>query len=1141
MKKYFANIFAAAAIAVLAQGCTATDGKPGAEGKDGVACDITDNKDGSRTIECQDGTAVNVKDGTNGSDGDNGTACKVEDNGDGSKTIACTDGTSVVVADGEDNIKMNTQLSRYDELPGVVVTIESVSGGVGGKFVAGNTVSVRFRVETGAGDPIPLGQMNSGGIMLSGPTTNYQRIIARQTDLLTRSNDNGDGSYTYTFATAIPSTYLAPLNDTASFGTDSGELAGQALASGTYTIGIDAYKTYTVDGVSLRDVDNATKDVLFGTASTLAPREVVATDNCNQCHSQLQAHGGARRDVKLCVLCHTSGAEDKNVGSVAGGTPGVTIDFGVMVHSIHNAAHLPSVLGVTTGTSGARYYTDTGTPLKYVGYGDKAYDMSGISFPVMPSAYVAYLLSSDGATYTGTGGNGPMPRDVGYSALTASAKLKDDKVRTGLVACATCHGDPDGAGPLLAPAQGDRHKTAPSRKACGSCHTDVDWTKQYTTNTQTMFPQPNDAECAICHRDTGGLSPIKERHTHPVNNTALNPGLNIKILSVGSGNFAAGQSIPMSFAVTNDAGTNVSLHNITRIQFMMVGPTENPQVVAPAVQPFDSAFRKSASFTGNGTASKPALSGGAVAQTIGVIFSSATAFSVTGSTTAKTDYTLGASSGDYLDVTYAGLTFRVTQGSAAFAAGDRFYFDAWPTANSYDMNLPVDIAHELLGYSAGASAVTLPVGNIPLYWGRQTVWERTAVGTTTNLIKAAAVFDRLIVADNAVAALVLNDKVVIDAGLATEEYAQVGRIQTASDYIPFIDLATDDRIYFTTALRYAHAAGGTIAKATLTSKREGVHYTVADAANGEIVLHEGAFGTQRPVVVSYRTDARFGWKRSASDSLQDVFQPAAADSPEVGQEAGDWVGLQLLEGTYTLGAWAHKDFSVTVAGGLSGTVRAWDDISVDDTTYRTITPAATAKVLYGGATIIKNRSIISSPSNCETCHDKVQAHGNGRMGLETCLMCHASPGIEDGPKYSFSTWYTPASPGVAMEFRSLIHKVHMGKELAKKDEFEMVGVFLAKPYTVTLEDKGFPGMPDGAKNCVQCHGANNPAWEAPAVRSHPQQSVPVRTWTVSCGSCHDSDAAGAHFKAQTSNGQESCEVCHGPGREVNVKVSHKIR
>ncbi|HNM25714.1 MAG TPA: hypothetical protein PKL15_09800, partial [Saprospiraceae bacterium] len=67
--------------------------------------------------------------------------------------------------------------------------------------------------------------------------------------------------------------------------------------------------------------------------------------NCDQCHKELRAHGEFRRSVKLCVLCHTSGSEDKNVATAANGTPDITIDFRVMIHKIHNGFNLPSVQG----------------------------------------------------------------------------------------------------------------------------------------------------------------------------------------------------------------------------------------------------------------------------------------------------------------------------------------------------------------------------------------------------------------------------------------------------------------------------------------------------------------------------------------------------------------------------------------------------------------------------------------------------------------------------------------------------------------------------------------------------------------------------------------------------------------------------
>jgi hypothetical protein len=88
-----------------------------------------------------------------------------------------------------------------------------------------------------------------------------------------------------------------------------------------------------------------------------------------------------------------------------------------MIHRLHNAAHLPSVLGVATDSTGARIYNAPPQPLEIVGFGDRLFDFSEFSFPVMPSAYVAFLYDTAGTTYTGAAGNGPMPRDVATNFL----------------------------------------------------------------------------------------------------------------------------------------------------------------------------------------------------------------------------------------------------------------------------------------------------------------------------------------------------------------------------------------------------------------------------------------------------------------------------------------------------------------------------------------------------------------------------------------------------------------------------------------------------------------------------------------------------------------------------------------------------
>ncbi len=84
------------------QGEQGEPGEPGPAGKDGTACTVADNNDGTKTISCDDGTSVTVSDGADGADGADGTSCTVADNGDGTKTISCDDGTSVTVSDGAD-------------------------------------------------------------------------------------------------------------------------------------------------------------------------------------------------------------------------------------------------------------------------------------------------------------------------------------------------------------------------------------------------------------------------------------------------------------------------------------------------------------------------------------------------------------------------------------------------------------------------------------------------------------------------------------------------------------------------------------------------------------------------------------------------------------------------------------------------------------------------------------------------------------------------------------------------------------------------------------------------------------------------------------------------------------------------------
>ncbi|HZO08173.1 MAG TPA: hypothetical protein VFC77_02255, partial [Myxococcota bacterium] len=185
--------------------------------------------------------------------------------------------------------------------------------------------------------------------------------------------------------------------------------------------------------------------------------------------------------------------------------------------------------------------------------------------------------------------------------------------------------------------------------------------------------------------------------------------------------------------------------------------------------------------------------------------------------------------------------------------------------------------------------------------------------------------------------------------------------------------------------------------------------------------------------------------------------------------------------------------------------------------------------------------LIASGSSCFNCHQELAFHGFGRRGFESCVLCHGTAGSEDRPQYVAGN--APETPGVTVSFRTMLHKIHMGEELANASTYDVIG-FGSRSYPNNYEVTNFgeivfPAMPGGVQRCDKCHG--NDAWHEPAPRAHPtDQDVPIRRWAAVCGSCHDGTDAQAHINVQTDSfGNESCGVCHAPGEPEDVERVHK--
>ncbi|MDO8472815.1 MAG: OmcA/MtrC family decaheme c-type cytochrome, partial [Dehalococcoidia bacterium] len=307
----------------------------------------------------------------------------------------------------------------------------------------------------------------------------------------------GPGSFTYTFATALPDTY-------------------------------DRNATYRVGGEASRGGEEKSANVTFDFVpggGAIKTRQVVATQSCNQCHDPLALHGGLRTDTKLCVVCHTSQNVDLETGN--------TMEFKNMVHKIHRAASLPSVIA--------------GKPYIVKGFPPEPIDFSTIVWPQFGSAI--------GDTRTCTTCHGAPPVVTAFPSVAGMSAQDYAKAA------------PDA----------DNYKNKPSRAACGACHDNIDWATGKSTITGRRDhpggPQPNDNACAICHVADSGKefdASVVGAHTIPNYSKQLK-GINVDIVRVTS--TAPGQYPAVVFTAKDNSGKALLLSEITSLSFNVKGPT----------------------------------------------------------------------------------------------------------------------------------------------------------------------------------------------------------------------------------------------------------------------------------------------------------------------------------------------------------------------------------------------------------------------------------------------------------------------------------------------------------------------------------------------------------------------------------------
>lgn len=329
---------------------------------------------------------------------------------------------------------------------GIVVWLAALSSGLSGVTYAGPNKGLRaeivearigadrrvvatIKLSDGNGQPLDLADLDRGSVKFtiaalrvkkSGETA-YHNYIAnpvvgrefnykgethppaiKQTlqpgfDSLATLKQIGAGVFKYTFATVLPADY-------------------------------DRNATHVIGGELTREkarfVANPLYEFVPSGTKVKVRRAVVETGTCNNCHDPLKYHGGTRRAVGYCALCHTEQLTDPESGE--------SLEFKSFVHKIHRGKLLPSV--------------KEGKPFFMVGSEQKVADYSNLRYP--------QVVMTDG-----------QAKDLrNCKACHAGAKQENWRAAPNATACISCHNNVDLT-------TGKNHAAGPQVEgSCVGCH-----------------------------------------------------------------------------------------------------------------------------------------------------------------------------------------------------------------------------------------------------------------------------------------------------------------------------------------------------------------------------------------------------------------------------------------------------------------------------------------------------------------------------------------------------------------------------------------------------------------------------------------------------------------------------------------------
>ena len=190
-----------------------------------------------------------------------------------------------------------------------------------------------------------------------------------------------------------------------------------------------------------------------------------------------------------------------------------------------------------------------------------------------------------------------------------------------------------------------------------------------------------------------------------------------------------------------------------------------------------------------------------------------------------------------------------------------------------------------------------------------------------------------------------------------------------------------------------------------------------------------------------------------------------------------------------------------------------------------------AKMVIKAVSGEARREVVDN-AKCANCHDNFEGHGGNRVyNAQGCIVCH-NPNIQEN-----------------FNLKDMIHNIHSAQGLAPNVAVDWSGVVfpsISPSYCLACHKTGtFSDVPAGAQPSTF-------AWTSlasPGVTIQTATDTLTSPFTAACISCHNTDLAQAHAKANGGSilvprsaytNQESCGVCHGPDKPSNPAAIHAV-